>query len=86
MEFTTMVYSETSLRPPKHVWAYGCYLLDSYIDSPNSPNKGFNLPLAAHPPSPPSLPFPLAHTLILATHDITGVMKNDAQNPAVLAS
>ena len=46
--------SEMSPRPSKHVWAYGWHFLDSYIASPNSPNRGFNLPPAVHPPPPPT--------------------------------
>ena len=47
------------------------------IASPNSPNRGFNLPPADHPPRPP---------LIRATRDIIVVVNKVAQNPAVLAS
>ena len=44
--------SETFLRPSKHVWAY-CWHFLGLVASPNSPNRGFNLPPAAptaHPP------------------------------------
>ena len=53
------------------------------IASPNTHNRGFNLPSAAHIPSPPSLP---AHALILVMCDITVDVKKVTQNPAVLAS
>ena len=52
------------------------------IASPNSPNKKFNPPPAAHHSPPLTPPHPLTH----ATHDITVVVKKSAQNPAVLAS
>ena len=71
------------------------------IGSPNSPNKGFNLPPAAHPP-PSHTPFlshlphhrlhpsptsPTIHPFYIhATDDITVVVKKVTQNIAVLAS
>ena len=56
------------------------------IARPNSPNKGFNPPPAAHP-SPPHIPPPSTPlTLTRATHDTTVVVNKAAQNPAVLAS
>ena len=39
--------SEISVRPSRHVWAYG--LLPGLIVSPNSPNEGYNPHPAAHP-------------------------------------
>ena len=48
-----------------------------------SPNSGFHLPPAVHHPPHPLSPI---HPLIHATCDITVVVKNIAQNPAVLAS
>ena len=42
-----------------------------YMASPNSPNRGFNLPPAAHPPPPP---LPPTHPPILATGDIAVVV------------
>ena len=31
---------KTSLRPSKHVWALGRHFWDSYVSSPNYPNRG----------------------------------------------
>ena len=53
-----------------------------FIASPNSSNGGFNLHPAAHYPPHPLSP---THPFIHATCDITVVVKNIAQNPAVLA-
>ena len=64
--------SETSHGPSKHVWACRLALLE-LIASPNSPNRGFNPSLAAHPP-PPLTPTDLP--LIRTTGDITVVVKN----------
>ena len=72
--------SETSLRPSRHVWAYGWHFLDSQLYSPNSLNAGYNPPLAAHPSLPPT------HPLIDSIGDITVVVNKVAQKPAVLAS
>ena len=65
-----------SLRPSKHVWGYMWHALLGFIAGPNSPNGGFNLLPAAHPP----------HPLICVTRDIAVVVKKVAQNLAVLAS
>ena len=54
------------------------------IDSPNNPNRGFNLTPAAHPSSTPTLPLLLTHPLINATHDIAVVVEKAAHNPTVL--
>ena len=50
------------------------------IASPNSPNRGFNLPLASHP-HPPSAPTP-TH----AYNVPSVILQKGAQNQAVLAS
>ena len=50
--------SEMYLRPSRHICAYDWHFLDLYIASPNSPNRRYNLHLAAHPP-PPTIPPPL---------------------------
>ena len=56
--------SEMSIdRPSKHVLTYGWHFVDSYVASPNSPNRSFNPSLAAHPPPPPTPPLPLSHPL-----------------------
>ena len=51
------------------------------IANPNSLNREYNLPLAAHSSPPPSCP-PLTH----ATCDITVAVKHVAQNTKALAS
>ena len=56
---------------------FGPMALFGFIASPNSPNRGFNLPPVAHPP-------PLL-TLQRAIYDITMVLKS-CSNPAMLAS
>ena len=71
--------SETSLRPCKDVWGIWLALL-ALIASPNSPNRGFNLPPSAHHLLPLTLP------LVHATHIIIVIMIKDSQNLAVLAS
>ena len=40
-----------------------------------STNRRYNLPLAAHPPLPPTPPSSHAPSLIFVTHDITVAMK-----------
>ena len=65
----------------RYLWGIlSMFLLHELIASANSPNEGFNLPPAAHPPL--HLPHPLSHFI----SDITVVLKKVAQNPAVLAS
>ena len=79
--------SEQSLGPSRLVWAHSWCFLDSYIDTLNSPNRRYNLPLAVHPP-PTTYPNPLPsiHPLIHDTCDIIVAAKMVSQNPAVLAS
>ena len=67
-----------SLTPFKHVWAYGWHFWDLYVASPNSPNEGFNPPLTINPPPPPTPPS-ITHLF----SDITVVLKEGAENPAV---
>ena len=62
--------SEMSLGPCKHVWAHDWHFLDSYIASPNDPNRGYKPPLTSHPSLPPTpppsqLPTPLYVPLVI---------------------
>ena len=48
--------------PLGHLSMFGSMVGTSWthiVASPNSPKGGFNLPLAAHPPPPPTPPHPL---------------------------
>ena len=82
---------ETSLKALQSCLGLWLALL-RLIATPNSPVGWCNPPLASHPPPPPThplhppTPFPPAHPLIHAIHDVTVVVKKVAQNPAVLAS
>ena len=78
--------SKTSLRPSKHVWAYGWHLLDLYVASSNIPNGGFNLPLAIQPPSPPALLLSACPPPITCYLWYYSGFEKVAQNPVVLAS
>ena len=51
--------SETSLRPSRHIWTYGWHMHLGLIATPNTPNRGYNLPSATKPPLPPT-PLPTA--------------------------
>ena len=56
-----------------------------FIDTSNSPNRGYNPLPDAHLPHYPSH-FPPTHPLIYTTCDTTVAVNKVAQNPAMLAS
>ena len=80
MVWNSPQYSETSLRPSKHVWAYGWHFLNSYVANPNSSDKEFNLPPVhpsptTHPTHHPPHSPPICQLPIRATSDVTVVVK-----------
>ena len=68
------------LGPTSMFGEYGWHFLHALIASPNSPNRGFNLPPSAHHL------LPLTRPLVHATHIIIVIEIKDSQNLAVLVS
>ena len=60
LKFTPVVSYACHLSMFRHMVA-----LLGPIDSPNSPNQGFNSPPSAHPPPPPTSPTPLYVLLVI---------------------